>query len=470
MFTPDQTLKTRLESWIAQNSEPFFRDIAALVNIRSVSAPDETYPFGAGCAQVLEKALAMARGYGFPGENIDWRCGVSLHSGTGRRKGVIGLFSHLDVVPEGEGWGSDPYCCTDRDGFLIGRGVSDNKGPAVVALYAMRFLKESGITLQHDLHLFFGCAEETGMEDIEYYVKNRKTPDFALVADNNYPVCFGEKGILRFTASRKVSGNLREISGAQVVNVVPDKAVALLEGVSISQARARLADTGLTAEACEGGVRFTAHGLSRHAAFPEGSVNALHLLADGLSRSGLAKGETEDALARIARLTSDPYGECTGAPFADEVSGRLTCVGSMAHIENGVLSLCYDVRYPVTAKGESVRAALAARFLEEGFTLSALSDDPPSYLPPDEPLVPALCDIAAYVLGKRYEPYTMGGGTYARKLPRAIGFGPNVPGEQNPFPPGHGQGHQPDECMRKDSLLDGIRAYVYALTALDHLL
>lgn len=64
---------------------------------------------------------------------------------TGKGNVEIGIWNHLDVVPEGKGWIYPPYTCTEKDGYLIGRGVQDNKGPAVAVLYAMKYCREKEI-------------------------------------------------------------------------------------------------------------------------------------------------------------------------------------------------------------------------------------------------------------------------------------------------------------------------------------
>ena len=64
----------------------------------------------------------------------------------------------------------------------------------------------------------------------------------------------------------------------------------------------------------------------------------------------------------------------------------------------------------------------------------------------------------------------MGGGTYSRKLPVAVGFGPGVPDAVNPFESGHGQGHQPDECVPLKMLLNGLKTYIIALLELDKMM
>src|SRR6185369_17344357 len=46
----------------------------------------------------------------------------------------FGFAGHLDVVPPGEGWSTDPFAATIEDGVLVGRGANDMK--SAIAAYA----------------------------------------------------------------------------------------------------------------------------------------------------------------------------------------------------------------------------------------------------------------------------------------------------------------------------------------------
>ncbi len=160
-----------------------------------------------GCAHMLYAALSMSERYGFSVENHEYYCGSAILKGTGEKE--IGIFSHVDVVDEGSGWTSDPYDPIIKDSWIYARGSSDNKGPAVASLYALRYLKEQGKSLTHTIRLYYGCSEEHGMEDIEYYKKHYPNPAFSIVPDASFPVCYAEKGILEGTFERKLEGNVR---------------------------------------------------------------------------------------------------------------------------------------------------------------------------------------------------------------------------------------------------------------------
>ena len=176
MYKSDEALKQSIDQWIEANQNDFVKDLAKLVAIPSISVEnDGPWPFGEECKNVLDKAAEIAGEYGFTVVNHEYHCGSCVVPGTGEHPKRIGMFAHLDVVPLGDGWQYPPLGCTLKDGFLIGRGVGDNKGPAICALYALRFLKEHKIELKNDVMIYFGLSEETGMKDIEYSARRSRS-------------------------------------------------------------------------------------------------------------------------------------------------------------------------------------------------------------------------------------------------------------------------------------------------------
>lgn len=122
----------------------------------------------------------------------------------------------------------------------------------------------------------------------------------------------------------------------------------------------------------EGGlVRITASGISNHAAFPEGSVNAVNVLAQALSSSGVLERGTLEAAEGIAQMTADYYGAGCQIPFEDKESGSLTCVGSLVSTKDGIITVSFDIRYPVTVKGEEVLKDFEKAANGYGFTLKS---------------------------------------------------------------------------------------------------
>ena len=186
-------LRAAVDAFVAANEENVVRDIKRLVDINSVEGtPEPGKPFGAGPAAALDEALKMAAEMGLSTNNCEGYMGWAELPGETDKQ--IATITHLDVVPQGNGWTADPFDMQVRDGWIIGRGVADDKGPSVLCLYALKFLKEHNVPLKYGVRALLGANEETGMEDVEYYLKNYPAPDFCFSPDAEFPVCNGEKG------------------------------------------------------------------------------------------------------------------------------------------------------------------------------------------------------------------------------------------------------------------------------------
>lgn len=453
MTMKDFAAAERLDEWLELREEEMLEDIGALVEIPSISGePEGNAPFGRECAKVLEKSLEIGRKCGFSGEIARNVCTV-LSWGTGEKR--VGIWGHLDVVPEGGGWIYPPFSCTRKGDFIIGRGVQDNKGPSVAVLYALRYLKEQGFEPSVTFQVILGCNEEAGMEDVRIYLEENPAPDMSFVTDCSYPVCHGEKGHCRVTlGSAGLSGGIRELSGGSVVNIIP------------ADARAELSLSG-------GGLEtVTAKGMSGHAAFPQGSRNAIGILAGKVlgekERYALSKSE-RDVFRFLQAAAGEGFGKELGIDCADELSGSLTASGTVVRIQDGGVRLDMDIRYPVTVKTEDFMRILRDSAGKYGFAVLDLQDSAPTYTDPDSPLVKKLMEAYREVKKDGKEPYVMGGGTYARKIPNAVGFGPGQDMEQSALglPPGHGNCHGADEAQSISALKEAVRIYVRALIRLN---
>ena len=88
------------------------------------------------------------------------------------------------MQPAGPGWETDPFVLAISGDKAFGRGVSDNKGPALATLYAVRGLKEIGVPVK-TLRLVFGTGEEP-IADIRYYTESEPLPPFMFTSDHKY--------------------------------------------------------------------------------------------------------------------------------------------------------------------------------------------------------------------------------------------------------------------------------------------
>ena len=130
--------------------------ISRLVRIRSVrEEPLPGMPFGPGPAAALAEGLKLAEELGFATRNYDNYVGTA---DLNDKETALHILCHLDVVGEGTGWTvTEPYAPKEVDGMLYGRGTDDDKGPAVLSLYAGAYLLKHGIVPRYTFRALLGC-------------------------------------------------------------------------------------------------------------------------------------------------------------------------------------------------------------------------------------------------------------------------------------------------------------------------
>ena len=464
-------------AWIKGKSEQFVEELGNLVSYNSISEYEEgvLLPFGGACADALNCALKYAADKGLETENHEYYIGSVILKGNGGSQNEIGMIGHLDVVPDGEGWKYEPYKMTVEGDLLVGRGVSDDKGPTLAGIYAMYYLVENGYTLNHDIRCLLGCNEEAGMQDVKYYNSHFTPPAFVFSPDCNFPVCNSEKGMMIWDMTAEIAeSNLRDFHSGIAHNVVPNKATAVLEEITLQQAKKALYAIGSDVEARPWGgygnmVEFEAIGIGAHAAMPENSLNAAWKLADALLKSGLADDKASRTLRFIYDHFSDFYGQPFGIDCEDEASGKLTHIGGMTWVEDGKLTQNMNIRYPMSADTKVLSESIEAECGKYGFSAKMTVMNEGLFIPADAPEIECLQKVCRETIGIEAPPYSMGGGTYSRKFPRAVGFGPFMPGGESPFGPERGGAHQPDECQSLDMLLKAAAVYAVALISLDEI-
>ena len=137
----DENRLADIERFVSENESAIVRDIARLVSIPSIEGPAaEGAPFGVESRQIAEEL-------GLEAINCENKIGYAA-VGEDRGQGYLATITHVDVVPEGDGWTDDPFTLREQDGFLLGRGVVDDKGPSVLCLYALKYLKDSGAVIR----------------------------------------------------------------------------------------------------------------------------------------------------------------------------------------------------------------------------------------------------------------------------------------------------------------------------------
>lgn len=214
--------RKHIEQWVELERENILKDVQQLVRINSVREYSDTpdYPYGKGIAQALDFMLRRGEELGFKTENLQNHCGTISF---GSAKESIGLFSHLDVVSVDDHWLFPPFEAYRTKDFIVGRGATDNKGPAIAVLYLLKYLSSCGYSPRHQILQYLGCNEESGMNDIEYYLCQKSAPQISVVPDLSFPICYAEKGMLSFRYTIPFSSNVfTALKGGNAINIVQE--------------------------------------------------------------------------------------------------------------------------------------------------------------------------------------------------------------------------------------------------------
>ncbi len=416
---------------ILKYKEDILKDLATLIQIESVSSNDTTK-----CTQALEFILKRASDLGLENKNILDVAGYAKY-GSGEKNCCI--LTHLDVVDApARGWKTPPFELTRKEGMLLGRGVVDNKGSAVIALYCLKVLKDENIDCKNEIRAIFGTSEEVGMEDMEIYLANEPLPMAGFVPDNKYGICRYEKGILQLeiTSNLHAGTTLSEFKAGSAINCVPDSAYAIVDCNEYDEHQLyRLAD------AKEGdfeflytidGMMIKSKGVSAHASEPEKGVNAATRLIDLIS-SHFSYDAIGNLLSFINfRISNETNGNSLGIKMRDSSSGELTVNVGTVEIRDNKVNATIDIRYPVKMDSRKILERIRHLTQLEGLSVKILNHSKPLNFPQDSPIVTVLQDAYSAVTGEKASTYSTGGGTYARAMEnRAVAFGPCFEGVES---------------------------------------
>lgn len=460
----------KIDEYIKSNEAEILGVIEDLVKYPSVLGDSaKGAPFGIECRACLDAAVGTMKKYGFDARVADsGKYGLATY-GSGSHS--IGIFAHTDVVPVSpEDWiYTKPFEPKRIGNVLVGRGVEDNKAGVAASIFAVKALEAAGVPLKSKVTVFLGSNEECGMSDIEAYAEENALPDVSLVPDGGFPVCFGEKGICRAhirlgTAFKDIT----EFSGGTAYNIMLDKlTVKIRYSKALEEFASAISNDRIKHEKDGDYLAVYATGLPRHAATPEGGINAAYVFASEFCTCSALCESDRKMLSVIADITSDFYGERLGIACSDECFGRLTSVNGICCLEEGVPNIALDIRYG-TGIGEKeledkILAAYPKAYIHENKAGFAI--------PRDNPIAKKLEAVYAELSGNPEDKgFYMGGGTYARYIKNAYSIGlqaPYIPCEAPSLPAGHGDAHQADEILRIPQFLEAVKIIALMLSECD---
>lgn len=462
-------MNDKINKWLEAHKEELLEDLSTLCSINSVKgAYEQGKPFGTGPFEALNAALAMCERYGFSVQNYENYVGTADLDPALPRS--LDILAHMDVVPAGDGWTvTEPFRPLIKDGKIYGRGTSDDKGPALCALYAMRAVKECGIPMKKGVRMILGSDEECGSSDIEKYYHVEPEAEMTFSPDAEFPLINIEKGGMNGTitasfAPNKQTPRVLSVDAGVAVNAVPGKAVIRFEGLAPMQIDAVVeqaeALTGVHYE-LSGVDEITVYGTSAHASKPEEGKNALVAALVLIDLLPLAPSAQLDALKALLALF--PYGVTDGAgigiAMCDAQSHDLTCTLDILHVTESGLEAVFDTRCPVMATKENCQDVAAARIQAAGFSFDTAGMRAPHVVPSDSAFVKTLLGAYEDVTGLQGECLAIGGGTYVHELKNGVAFGAILPDVDTHM-------HGPDEFMEIEGIMTAAKVYAEAIVRL----
>ncbi|MBE5756345.1 MAG: M20 family metallopeptidase [Clostridiales bacterium] len=412
-------------------NQNFVKDLAYLISCKSVKSTNENAPFGEENKKALLYFLELAKKFGFETINYDNYFGEVI-VGSGEEFGIIG---HLDVVPEGTGWDTDPYTLTVKDGKAFGRGIADDKAPILSCLYALKELKDKGFTFNKKIRLFVGCNEESGWKDVEYFKTKSKFPDYGFSPDGDFPVVFSEKGINRIYFSIPKLKNYTFNKSGTVINAVCAYASMTAKG-EVNKDLIKKHGLKLNGNLIE------SFGKTAHGSKPELGKNAIKPLFDYLL----------DAKEDVKNIVDYIFNDKLGLSKIGDDTGFTTLSANLIEEREDDILISVDFRIPATKVLEDF-IPLIEKF---GIKFDAVLSRKPLFVPKTEKIVQDLVRAYNEVLGVNENPIPQSGGTFASVFKRGCAFGPEFPNKNN-------QIHEPNEFMEIEDINKMYEIYLKAI-------
>ncbi len=461
-------MQLKISKYIDDHVGEMVSALSSLVAIPSVKGePLEGMPYGEEPAKALAAMLELAEKYGFSTVNHENYVGTIDFDAT--KPLELGVLCHLDVVPEGTGWTNPPYTMTLSGGKLYGRGVADDKGPAIAVLFAMRALRECGYPLTKNVRFIVGCDEESGSSDLVYYRKKEKLPPHVFTPDGSYPVINLERGRVAGKVTRKFSvpGGSKSIvsaHGGTVINAVPDRAYATIKGfdpAAVEFAKRNVPqDIVIEYQLKDNGIiDITAKGKGAHASQPDSGKNAitgLFALLGALATNDVT-GPFFASLSELYRY-GETNGETVGIRAEDEKSGALTFVLSKMNFENGEFAGEFDIRFPICESSDSVREKMAKTLATDGpgLEIAEWRGVEPHYTDENSEFVQTLLTVYNEMTHKKAFCISIGGGTYVHEIEGGVAFGAEFLGDDSRM-------HGADEFMTLEKLVLNAKIFAEAI-------
>lgn len=425
------------------------KDLAELIAIPSVLDEEGPQPFGQPIQKALEKVLEIAENLGFQ-TTIDPE-GYYGYAEIGEGEELFGVLGHIDVVPVGDldNWESDPFELSERDGKLYGRGTSDDKGPVLASMYALKAILDEGYELNQRVRFIFGTDEESLWRCMDAYTAKEELPSMGFTPDSSFPLTYAEKGLIEYYLHTEENSSIR-LEGGGPLNAVPEQARVDYD----KEVEEALKKLGYHYKQVEDDL--VVYGKAVHAMAADQGENAIVYAAEALHKAG----KSNQMIDFIVNVLADPNGEGIYGIVEDEVSGKLMLtVGNVEFTEHSQ-KVGIDMRFPVSYSKEFIDEGLSEMGQAHEIRVEDYDYLPPVHIERESELIQNLMQAYQEVTGDlESEPRLSGGATYARAMENIVAFGALLPGKEETE-------HQANENLVIEDMKTAMAIYIEAFMQL----
>jgi succinyl-diaminopimelate desuccinylase len=397
-------IKEKINSYFSIYKPEIYDNLKKLMEIKSRT--DEREKTKEALAFVLE----LAASFGMKTTLGKYEDVGVIEIGEGEE--TLGLLAHVDVVPEGDisAWEFDPFTLTQKDGVLYGRGIVDDKGPVIMSLYALRFVKENVPQIKRKIQLIVGTSEETVWNDMVHFKEEFPLPDYGYSPDGNFPIYHAENGyidiILAFDLNPESEAeNYTDVYGGTAPNGVPSEAKFTLNGEEkVFKGKAAHSSAPWLGENAI---------LKMAAAMPDPKPDFARFLLDFFP---------EDVYSSKLTLEKDPSIAIDGeVPPTTITPTLIRQIGKQVGIN-------FNVRQAMDIPNANILAAFEREKDNYHFELSILESLSPIYVDRHQPWIQRMARTYEFY-GLKNEFLLAPGCTYAKTIPNFVCWGPLIPGD-----------------------------------------
>lgn len=409
--------------------------------------------------------------------------GHTVLIGMGEQSEKVTVVTHGDVQPANASkWKQSPFIIdTSEPGKLIGRGTEDDKGAIATALYAMKAIKDKGITLDNRIELMVYLAEESDWGPLTEFMKTYEQPKYAVTIDASYPVVVAEKGWSlispTFAATSAQTGvYVSNVTGGAFASQIPEDASLTLHNASaelvtqLKQTATALKQVEFTFDEQIDGTLISVKGVSAHSSEPESGVNAIAYLAELFKAVELENNSDGQLIKFVNQLIGlDIYGKQFGdIAYKHDFMGPMTVAPTVIERDGNNLTLAVNARRPMGKEADlleqQINSALTQWQADNKVTLANVKTTIGTPMLLDgAPHAQKLLDIFKHFTGDQDAGFvSIGGGTNAKLFDNAVSFGPSMPGKRY-------TGHSEHEFITLEQLALNLRMYTAMMIELGNM-